>query len=60
MREFRNSSRPEKYVYPKSANSRIYDNPYYKRDTRRNYPRVAVYTQQDVALLLEGSAAKAR
>ncbi|GAA5805059.1 hypothetical protein EDC94DRAFT_613147 [Helicostylum pulchrum] len=43
-----------KYVYPKSEASAISNNPYYKRDTRRNFPRLAVYTQNDVALLLEG------
>ncbi|KAI8989562.1 hypothetical protein BDB01DRAFT_895370 [Pilobolus umbonatus] len=48
-------SRPEKYVYPKSKASNISNNYYFQRDTRRNYPRLAVYTQQDVAGLLEGS-----
>ncbi|KAG2234355.1 hypothetical protein INT48_007222 [Thamnidium elegans] len=43
-----------KYVYPKSKASAISNNPYFKRDTRRNFPRLAVYTQNDVALLLEG------
>ncbi|KAI9348849.1 hypothetical protein BD770DRAFT_395110 [Pilaira anomala] len=47
-------SRPEKYIYPKSKASAISNNPYFKRDTRRNFPRLAVYTQSDVALLLEG------
>ncbi|CAO3649860.1 unnamed protein product [Mucor hiemalis] len=49
-------SRPEKYVYPKSEASAVHNNPYFKRDTRRNFPRLAVYTQSDVAALLEGGA----
>lgn len=37
------------------------DNPYWKRDTRRQYPRLALYTQQDVVGLLElGSKAVPR
>ncbi|PVV03264.1 hypothetical protein BB560_002260 [Smittium megazygosporum] len=32
--------------------SDISNNPYFKRDVRRNYPRVAVYSQQDLAKLL--------
>ncbi|KAI7888906.1 uncharacterized protein EV154DRAFT_516305 [Mucor mucedo] len=43
-----------KYTYPKTSASAISNNPYYKRDTRRNFPRLAVYKQQDLALLLEG------
>ncbi len=35
------------------------DNPYWKRDTRRNYPKLSVVRQPDVvALLSVGSAAK--
>ncbi|KAI9481091.1 MAG: hypothetical protein EXX96DRAFT_480300 [Benjaminiella poitrasii] len=52
------ASRPEKYTYPKSAASNVSNNYYFQRDTRRNYPRLAVYTQQDVALLLEGAPVK--
>ncbi|KAI8091172.1 uncharacterized protein B0P05DRAFT_583695 [Gilbertella persicaria] len=51
-------SRPEKYTYPKSAASNISNNYYFQRDTRRNFPRTAIYTQQDVALLLEGAPVK--
>ncbi|GAB5590574.1 hypothetical protein Unana1_05474 [Umbelopsis nana] len=49
-------SRPEKYVYPKTEASNVSNNYYFERDTRRNYPRLAVYTQQDVAGLLTGAA----
>ncbi|GAN00900.1 NADH dehydrogenase [Mucor ambiguus] len=52
------ASRPEQYTYPKSSASKIHDNYYFTRDTRRNFPRLAVYTQQDVALLLEGAPVK--
>ncbi|KAI8089019.1 uncharacterized protein BX664DRAFT_331984 [Halteromyces radiatus] len=48
-------SRPEKYVYPKSAASNVNNNYYFQRDVRRNYPRLTVYTQQSVAGLLEGN-----
>ncbi|KAJ4396428.1 hypothetical protein N0V93_000647 [Gnomoniopsis smithogilvyi] len=37
----------------------IADNPYWKRDTRRNYPRLSVVNQSEaVALLTVGNAAK--
>ncbi|KAG0175152.1 hypothetical protein DFQ28_010923 [Apophysomyces sp. BC1034] len=52
-------SRPEKYKYPKSEASNISGNYYYQRDVRRNYPRIAVYTQQDVAGLIEDGSVKA-
>ncbi|CAO3641851.1 unnamed protein product [Cunninghamella echinulata] len=52
-------SRPEKYTYPKSFASNLSNNYYFQRDTRRNYPRLAVYTQQDVATLIEGPKPKA-
>ncbi|KAL7312205.1 hypothetical protein PS15m_007998 [Mucor circinelloides] len=52
------ASRPEQYTYPKTPASKIHDNYYFTRDTRRNFPRLAVYTQQDVALLLEGAPVK--
>ncbi|KAI8372840.1 uncharacterized protein BYT42DRAFT_578206 [Radiomyces spectabilis] len=51
-------SRPEKYKYPKSPASNVSGNYYFQRDTRRNYPRLAVYTQQDVAGLIEGASVK--
>ncbi|KAG1444270.1 hypothetical protein G6F56_010368 [Rhizopus delemar] len=54
------ASRPEKYVYPKSKASNISNNYYFQRDTRRNYPRLAVYTQKEVAGLLEGAAVNPR
>jgi hypothetical protein len=39
----------------------IADNPYWKRDARRNYPRLSVVDQADqVALLTVGSAARPR
>ncbi|KAA8899514.1 NADH-ubiquinone oxidoreductase 21.3 kDa subunit [Sphaerosporella brunnea] len=39
----------------------IAENPYWKRDVRRNYPRVAVFKQSDIAgLLTLGSAAAPR
>ncbi|KAL1863941.1 hypothetical protein VTK73DRAFT_6320 [Phialemonium thermophilum] len=39
----------------------IADNPYWKRDARRNYPRLSVVSQADqVALLSVGSAAQPR
>ncbi|KAJ1646081.1 hypothetical protein LPJ64_002408 [Coemansia asiatica] len=50
------ASQPEckKPTPPASA---IYNNPYYKRDVRRNYPRTEVYTQPDVGRLLLGVSA---
>ena len=39
----------------------IADNPYWKRDVRRNHPQLSVLAQQDVAALLTlGSAARAK
>ncbi|KAJ1812300.1 hypothetical protein LPJ75_003716, partial [Coemansia sp. RSA 2598] len=40
------ASQPE-YKKPTPPASAIYNNPYYKRDVRRNYPRTEVYTQSD-------------
>lgn len=54
------SSRPEKYVYPKTDASKLSGNYYFQRDTRRNFPRLAVYTQQDVAGLLTGASVEPR
>ncbi|KAJ2660145.1 hypothetical protein IWW48_003092 [Coemansia sp. RSA 1200] len=45
------------YKPPVTAASDIYNNQYYKRDVRRNYPRTEVYTQSDVGTLLLGSKA---
>lgn len=47
-------SQPE-YKKPLTAASDLSNNPYYKRDVRRNYPRTAVYTQPDVGRLLLGA-----
>ncbi|ORX56252.1 hypothetical protein DM01DRAFT_1366717 [Hesseltinella vesiculosa] len=52
-------TRPEKYVYPKSAASNLSNNYYFQRDVRRNYPRLAVTTQEQLSLALEGAAPKA-
>ncbi|KAI8984204.1 hypothetical protein BDF20DRAFT_858572 [Mycotypha africana] len=52
-------SRPEKYTTPKTSASNLSNNYYFNRDTRRNYPRLAVYTQQDVALMIEGAPVRA-
>ncbi|KAJ2746959.1 hypothetical protein GGI20_000946 [Coemansia sp. BCRC 34301] len=45
------ASQPE-YKRPKTAASDLFNNQYYKRDVRRNYPRMQVYTQSDVGRLL--------
>ncbi|KAJ1799735.1 hypothetical protein LPJ59_001624 [Coemansia sp. RSA 2399] len=45
------------YRKPETAASDIYNNQYYKRDVRRNYPRTEVYTQSDVGTLLLGTKA---
>ncbi|RUP51185.1 hypothetical protein BC936DRAFT_149506 [Jimgerdemannia flammicorona] len=47
------------YVPPVTKASAVYENYYFQRDTRRNYPRLAVYTQQDVAGLLAGAPVQA-
>ena len=56
------ASRPEEYIDPLTAPAAdIADNPYYKRDTRREYPRTLVYSQPYIAGLLSyGSAAAPR
>ena len=50
------------YVDPQTVPAAdIADNPYWKRDTRRQWPRQLVYTQQSVAgLLTLGNAAMPR
>ncbi|KAK9372193.1 uncharacterized protein V1513DRAFT_453042 [Lipomyces chichibuensis] len=57
-------SRPEAATYTDPTTlpaSDIADNQYYNRDTRRAYPRIAIYSQSDIGgLLLYGSAAKPR
>ncbi|AEO57066.1 hypothetical protein MYCTH_2302815 [Thermothelomyces thermophilus ATCC 42464] len=56
------SNDPLKYDDPVTAPAGdIADNPYWKRDVRRNYPRPSVINQaQQVALLTVGSAAQPR
>ena len=54
------SSRPEKYTEPTTHASNVANNYYFQRDVRRNYPRLAVYSQSKVAGLLEGASAQAR
>jgi hypothetical protein len=56
------SNDPLKYDDPVSLPAGdIADNPYWKRDARRNYPRLSVIGQaQQVALLTVGSAAEPR
>ncbi|KAJ1826655.1 hypothetical protein LPJ73_008954 [Coemansia sp. RSA 2703] len=50
------ASQPE-YKKPTPPASAIYNNPYYKRDVRRNYPRTEVYTQPEIGRLLLGANA---
>ncbi|CED82010.1 NADH dehydrogenase [ubiquinone] (complex I), 21kDa subunit, fungi [Phaffia rhodozyma] len=54
-------SRPEPYAVPATAASDPAFNPYWKRDTRRNYPATSVITQSYLTNLLlaspEGKAA---
>ncbi|CAO3699980.1 unnamed protein product [Rhizopus stolonifer] len=45
-----------KICLPQIKSFNISNNYYFQRDTRRNYPRLAVYTQKEVAGLLEGAA----
>ncbi|KAI9488783.1 hypothetical protein BDB00DRAFT_846489 [Zychaea mexicana] len=52
-------SRTEKYKYPTTHASNVNNNYYFQRDVRRNYPRLAVYTQSKVAGLLEGASVQA-
>lgn len=56
------ASRPEEYVEPLTAPAAdLAENPYWKRDTRRDYPRTLVYSQPYIAgLLLYGNAAAPR
>ena len=55
-------SRPEEYVEPlTSPAADLAENPYWKRDTRRDYPRTLVYSQSYIAGLLSyGNAAAPR
>lgn len=52
-------SRPERYATPATAASDVAFNQYYKRDTRRAYPKTSVVTQAELsALLLSAPALK--
>ncbi|GAA6055297.1 hypothetical protein JCM3770_004826 [Rhodotorula araucariae] len=46
------ASRPEKFSVPSSKASDVAENPYYKRDFRRMYPKTEVVTQDELARLL--------
>jgi len=47
------ASRPEEYIEPlTSPAADLAENPYWKRDTRRDYPRTLVYSQSYIAGLL--------
>jgi len=56
------ASRPEQYIEPlTSPAADLAENPYWKRDTRRDYPRTLVYSQPYIAGLLSyGNAAAPR
>ena len=56
------ASRPEEYIEPLTAPAAdLAENPYWKRDTRRDYPRTLVYSQPYIAGLLSyGNAAAPR
>jgi hypothetical protein len=56
------ASRPEEYIEPyTSPAADIAENPYWKRDTRRDYPRTLVYSQPYIAgLLAYGNASVPR
>ncbi|RHZ49131.1 hypothetical protein Glove_529g51 [Diversispora epigaea] len=51
-------SQPKIYKKPITKHSDLADNYYFTRDNRRNYPRLAVYTQNDVAGLIAASNLK--
>ncbi|GAA5987480.1 hypothetical protein JCM11641_003843 [Rhodosporidiobolus odoratus] len=46
------ASRSEKFTVPSSKASDVAENPYYKRDFRRNYPKTEIVTQDELAKLL--------
>lgn len=56
------ASRPEEFIEPiTSPAADLADNPYWKRDTRREWPRTLVYSQPYIAGLLSyGNAAVPR
>lgn len=45
-------SRPEKFTVPASRASDVAFNPYYLRDARRNYPRTAYLSQEQLSTIL--------
>ncbi|CAG8450343.1 7365_t:CDS:10 [Ambispora leptoticha] len=47
-----------KYVRPTTKHSDLAENYYFQRDARRDYPRLSVFTQKDVALLFAASNMK--
>ncbi|CAG8503992.1 4927_t:CDS:2, partial [Scutellospora calospora] len=51
-------SQPTTYIRPLTKHSDIAKNYYFDRDARRNYPRLATYTQTDVAKLIAVSHLK--
>ncbi|CAI2166691.1 17437_t:CDS:2 [Funneliformis geosporum] len=51
-------SQPKTYKRPLTKHSDLAQNYYYDRDARRNFPRLAVYTQNDVAKLIAVSNLK--
>ncbi|CAB4379109.1 hypothetical protein RhiirA5_394379 [Rhizophagus irregularis] len=51
-------SQPKTYVHPLTKHSDLAQNYYFGRDARRNFPRLAVYTQNDVAKLIAVSNLK--
>ncbi|KAG8804533.1 hypothetical protein FRC17_005941 [Serendipita sp. 399] len=48
-------SRPELYSTPATKASDVAQNPYWKRDVRRQYPRLSVITQSDYSQILLAS-----
>ncbi|RIA82554.1 hypothetical protein C1645_500900 [Glomus cerebriforme] len=51
-------SQPKTYIHPLTKHSDLAQNYYYDRDARRNFPRLAMYTQNDVAKLIAVSNLK--
>ncbi|PVG02376.1 21 kDa subunit of NADH dehydrogenase [Serendipita vermifera] len=48
-------SRPERYSTPATMASDVAQNPYWKRDVRRAYPRLSVVTQEEFGKILIAS-----
>lgn len=53
------SGQPKAFVPKDPIANDIAQNPYYGRDFRRNYPRLAVYSQEEVAGLIAAKEALA-